>query len=128
MKGTIWVLPVYVMLAATLVSLNVVLFQLGDPGVGTDPGAAIQIYAPLWLTFYAPPLIAGWLIISSRVTPHSRQHLLLFVHVVLVLTLLELSFITDAHWTTILVEWVILLAVAYAMRRLLIPNHVGKLA
>ena len=128
MKGTIWVLPVYAMLAATLVSLNVVKYQLGDPSVGTDLVAAIQIYTPLWLAFYGPPLIAGWLIISSRVTPHLRQNMLLFVYLVLVLTLLELSLITDAHWTMILVEWVILLAVAYAMRRLLNPKYVGNMA
>lgn len=128
MKGTVWVLPVYAMMATTQVSLIIVKFHLGDSSLGTDPGAAIQIYTPLWLAFYTPPLLAGWFIISSRVTPHSRQHLLLFVHLVLVLTLLELSFITDAHWTTILAEWVILLAVAYAMRRLLVPNHVGNLA
>ena len=127
MLKTAWVVPLFVLGASALIFTNVVLLGLGDSKFEPVADTAFGFYLPIWLVFYSPHLLVGWIVLSLNV-PHSRSRgMVLFFITVLILAFLEASFVLDAGVVTLVIQFFVVLAVSFLARNWLqrqaVPGH-----
>jgi hypothetical protein len=99
----------YLVGVAMLMWVNTAVLCLGDPKFGGGCGG-FDLYFPLWALFYTPIVATALLLTWSgkvRHLPRIRAKLLC-AYLVLIMSALEWSFVTDSQWPILLIEWVIL--------------------
>ena len=116
MLRTSWILPLFILGAAALIFTNVVLLGLGDTKFEPVADTAFGFYLPIWLVFYSPHVLVGWVVLSLNVPPSRARSLVLFIFTVLVLAFLEASFVLDAGVVSLVIQFFVVLAVAILAR------------
>jgi len=116
MLKTSWVVPIFILGASALIFTNVVLLGLGDSKFEPVADTAFGFYLPIWLVFYSPHLLVGWVVLSINVPQSRSRGMVLFFFTVLILAFLEASFVLDAGVVSLVVEFFVVLAVAFLAR------------
>ncbi len=78
------------------------------------------LYWPLWSVVYTPPLLTGFVFIWTRRDPRGGVALHV-AYLLLVLAVMEVSFVADIHWPLLIAEYVGLAAVFWAIRSRFTP-------
>lgn len=86
-----------------LVWMDLNIFGLGDPKFRTSA----DIYFPLWSAIYSPTVITAFVFLWRTRLRDWRLWQLAGAYLLLILVVLEISFILDIGWVVLLVEFVI---------------------
>jgi hypothetical protein len=101
-----------------LMYANTNYLNLGDPKFGEG---GWQIYWPLWSASYAPALLTGFVFIWTR--HDSRGSVALHIkYLLLVLVVMEVSFVADIHWLVLVLEYLGLVTVFWVIRMRSLPK------
>ena len=99
------VVVAYVLITAAIMYFNLAVLKLGDPKyVGGGP---FELYWPLWMGLYTPLVIASLAAIGMADIRGPASFKIAGLLLVLIVVLLEVSFVFDVAWYTVLIEWVV---------------------
>jgi len=116
MLKTTWVVPIVVLGASALMYINVVVLGLGDSKFEPVAATAFGFYLPIWLVFYSPHVLVGWVVLSFNVPASRARSAVLMIFSVLVLAFLEASFVLDAGVVSLVIQFLVVLATAFLAR------------
>ncbi|MFV1985578.1 MAG: hypothetical protein ACC657_18660 [Thiohalomonadales bacterium] len=117
MTRILWFFLLFIAGTGGLMMFNIMVLGLGDPKFSKDIKTALVFYFPIWLAFFTPHMIAGWLMFTINIPFSQNQSKAFLVFTFLVLLALEVSFIFDAKLVFLVLGFVVALLVAWSIRR-----------
>jgi len=120
MTRKLWILLFFIIATAGLMVFNIIVLGLGDPKFSKDLETALVFYFPIWLAFYTPQMVIGWLMFTIKIPMSINQTNAFLVFTILTLLVMEVSFLLDIGLMFLAVEWVSALFVAWLIRRWLL--------
>jgi hypothetical protein len=102
--------------AAGFMIFNIIVLGLGDPKFPKGLETALGIYLPIWLVFYIPHMIVGWLMLTVKIPVSRRQTIAFIGYTFLILLAIEISFVLDAKLAVVALTWVAALFIAWLVR------------
>ncbi|MCY2987153.1 MAG: hypothetical protein NTY19_04695 [Planctomycetota bacterium] len=115
-------LAAYIVGTVAMMYANTAWFGLGDVKFGTG---GWELYWPLWAGGYAPVAITAVISVWRSGLPEGPQVALLWGYLVVIFTCMEVSFLLDIDWPTVLAEWALLAAVFFAIARAWREHRIG---
>ncbi|WP_041736827.1 hypothetical protein [Colwellia psychrerythraea] len=102
---------------AGLMVINVNIFELGDSKFDKGLGTSLGFYFPIWFVFYLPHIITCMLILNLKIVSTRVQAITLLCFTLMILLVVEISFLLNVKLGAIFVEWVVILLCACFARR-----------
>lgn len=94
----------YVLITAAIMYLNTVVLKISDPKF---IAVAFELFWPLWMALYTPLVIAALAAIWWAGIRGPESFKIASLMLVLIVVVLDVSYVFDFNWYTILIEWVV---------------------
>lgn len=107
----------YVVGVASLMVFNILVLELGDPKFSKDIKIALGFYFPVWLALFTPHMLIGSLIFTLKTSLSQSHCMALLIFTILIMFLVEVSFVLDAKLLVIALEFVVILLAAWFIRQ-----------